>query len=80
MTTPVLTIDTRMLRGLFLPLYREHADSLDFMVRLAQKALGKKSNEYDLVHTARMAVRKEVEKLADEITLRGGLLLIGGAA
>ena len=73
-----LTIDTNYLRDLWLPSWRAHTASLKHMDRLCKNALYKKT--FDPLHTARMAVKFQMNDMAEAIRDCGGLLLIGGAA
>jgi|GEM_PF-6126676 len=73
-----LTIHTKSLDTLWLPSWREHMASLDYMEKACQRALGKKT--FEPLHTARMAVIFEMNTMARQIRDVGGLLLIGGAA
>ena len=73
-----LTINTKSLSDLWLPSWREHRASLDYMDKACQRALWKKT--FEPLHTARMAVKFQMDDLAIIIRDRGGLLLIGGAA
>lgn len=73
-----LTINTNSLADLWLPTWREHMASMDYMDKACQRALWKKT--FEPLHTARMAVRFQMDDLARCIRDAGGLLLIGGAA
>ena len=75
---PTLTTDTNRLRDLWLPRLRDLQLSLVHMDKACEKAFGKKT--YKPLHTARMSVWFEVNNKVAAITIRGGLLLIGGAA
>lgn len=73
-----LTIDTNGLRDLWLPSWREHTASLEHMDKLCKKAIFMKT--FEPLHTARMAVKFQMNDMAVAIRDCGGLLLIGGAA
>jgi hypothetical protein len=77
-TNKPLTIDTKSFRELWLPSWREHMASLDYMDKACRRALSKKN--FQPLHTARMAVRFQMDDMARVIRDQGGLLLIGGAA
>jgi hypothetical protein len=73
-----LTIDTNHLRDIWLPVWREHLASLNYMDKASLRAFGKTT--YKPLHTARMAVKFQMDELSLVIRDNGGLLLIGGAA
>ncbi len=77
-TTLPLTIDTARLKDLWLPEYRNEADSLEYMNRACLRAVGKKN--FNALNTARCALAINLSETCAEIRDRGGLLLIGGAA
>ena len=73
-----LTIDTKRLGDLWLPEYRTYLASVEHMEAACKRAAGKKTHMSLIV--ARNAVRDELRSIVRNITERGGLLLIGGAA
>lgn len=77
-TAPVLTIETKKLGELFLPLFRGVERSLYYMDEACLNAF--RHPDYEHLNIARHCVSTRVEELAEIITRRGGLLLIGGAA
>lgn len=83
-TAPVLTIDTKDLRDLFLPSLKRHHISKAYLEDECVK-LGRQCNfdmeapAYGAVLTASCCVGNRLSQLVDIIHRRGGLLLIGGA-
>lgn len=73
-----LTIDTNLLGDLWLPAERKEREAADYLEKLAVKLAGKKNNEH--LWLAWSLTKKEHHRTVREITERGGLLLIGGAA